>query len=112
MYFLAFEVQLTSTLDKRGHKMVRCFDPVKISERPYTCTGYVQRHYMSLPIDQRVVLIVGLTVAVIFTVIAVRVATGRRWRNRLPFIDKSNNQAVLTPKPSAPCRLAAYLLCV
>ena len=48
-----------------------------------------------LPIDQRVILIVGLTVAVIFIVIAARVLTGRKWRNRLPLIDKPNNQRIL-----------------
>ncbi|MDG6986021.1 MAG: hypothetical protein JRM73_04665 [Nitrososphaerota archaeon] len=43
---------------------------------------------MALPIDERVVLIVGLTAAVIVIVIAVRVMTGRRWRNRIPLVDK------------------------
>lgn len=43
---------------------------------------------MALPVEARVVLIVGLTVAVIALVIAVRVMTGRRWRNRIPGIDK------------------------
>ena len=55
---------------------------------------------MTLPIDQRVVLIVGLTVAVIVVVIAVRVLTGRKWRNRLPFVDKPNNQMILALKSS------------
>jgi len=38
--------------------------------------------------DQKVVLIVGLTAIVIVVVIAVRVLTGRKRRNRLPLVDK------------------------
>jgi hypothetical protein len=34
-------------------------------------------------IDERIVLIVGLTVIVIIAVIAVRVLTGRKWHNTL-----------------------------
>ena len=36
---------------------------------------------MALPIDERAILIVGLTVIVIVVVMAVRVATGRRATN-------------------------------
>lgn len=36
---------------------------------------------MALPIDQRIILIVGLTVIVIVVVMIVRVATGRRATN-------------------------------
>ncbi len=36
---------------------------------------------MGLPIDERVILIVGLTIIVIVVVMAVRVATGRRATN-------------------------------
>jgi hypothetical protein len=36
---------------------------------------------MALPIDERVIIIVGLTAAVIVVVVIVRVLTGRPWSN-------------------------------
>jgi len=39
------------------------------------------KNRMALPIDQRVILIVGLTLAVIVAVVVVRVLTGRPWSN-------------------------------
>jgi len=56
-----------------------------------------------MPIDQRVILIVGLTAAVIVIVIAARVLTGRKWRNRLPLIDKPNSQRILSFMSSTSC---------
>lgn len=51
-----------------------------------------------MAIDQRIVLIVGLTVIVIAAVIAARVLTGRKWRNRLPWIDKPDDRKESSPK--------------
>jgi len=36
---------------------------------------------MALPIDQRVIVIVGITAVIIVIVIVVRVLTGRKWSN-------------------------------
>ncbi len=36
---------------------------------------------MALPIDERIIIIVGLTLAVIIAVIIVRVLSGRPWSN-------------------------------
>jgi len=54
---------------------------------------------MALPIDQRVILIVGLTLIVIVVVIVLRVLTGRKWRNRLTPIDNPNNQGTALNSP-------------
>ena len=52
---------------------------------------------MALPIDQRVILIVGITAIIIVVVIVVRVLTGRPWSNLGSRKPKSNALSFLQP---------------
>ena len=51
---------------------------------------------MALPIDQRVILIVGITIVIIIVVIVARVLTGRPWSNISP--KKKQNPSDKSPK--------------